>query len=258
MRIKFISLMALLLAFGSVGLAQSDGSQRLRRYDPQTQYTEQNFGQEKLTLVVDKAISTSTRQSLISYLLQHYTSNLLSFEIDKLPGTDNRYSVTGRFSEAQNSSAEALILLLREQGGKVSEVNKLKDENAAFYGVLQPIFFAGQNRLLVIVSMSSVDGDARMDLAYEYAGNNFKPLGEIEVIEKLGESGGVWRIDSPVKRATAEYKNGNYYVTLRGKGSLHLGRKKIAPPRSPVTFFYNGKEWQRAGAKRKLSRAAQD
>jgi hypothetical protein len=244
MRIKFISLVALLLAFGSVGLAQSDGSQQLRHYDPQTQSIEQNLGQEKLTIDVDKAISTSTRQSLISYLLQHYTSNLLSFEIDNLPGTDNLYAVTGRFSEAQNSSAEALLLLLREQGGKVSEVNKLKDENAEAYGVIRPVFFSGQNRLLIIVSMSSADGDARMDLVYEYAGNNFKPLGEIEVIEKLGESGGVWRIDSPVKRATAEYKNGNYYLTLRGRGSLHLGWKKIAPPRSPVTFFYNGKEWR--------------
>jgi len=244
MRIKFISLMALLLAFGSVGLAQSAGSQQLRRYDPQIQNIEQNLGQEELTLIVDKAISTSTRQSLVSYLLQHYTSNLISFEIDKLPGTDNLYAVTGRFSEAQNSSAEALLLLLSEQGGKVSEVNKLKDENAEFYGVIQPVFFAGQDRLLIIVSMSSVDGDARMDIVYEYAGNNFKPLGDIGVIEKLGESGGLWMIDSPVKRATAEYKNGNYYVTLRGKGSLHLGRKKIAPPRSPITLFYNGKEWK--------------
>jgi hypothetical protein len=158
MRINFISLMALLLAFGSVGLAQSDGSQRLRCYDPQIQYTEQNLGQEELTVVVDKAISTSTRQSLVSYFLQHYTSNLLSFEIDKLPGTDNLYAVTGRFSEAQNSSAEALLLLLREQGGKVSEVNKLSDENAAFYGVIQPIFFAGQNRAVLRKLFQSTKG----------------------------------------------------------------------------------------------------
>jgi hypothetical protein len=143
-----------------------------------------------------------------------------------------------------------MLLLLSEQGGKVSEVNKLSDENAEAYGVIQPLFFSGRNRMLIIVSMSSADGDARMDLAYEFAGNNFKPLGEIGVIEKLGESGGVWMIDSPVKQATAAYKDGTYYVTLRGKGSLHLGKKKIARPRSPVTFFYNGKEWQQAGAKR--------
>lgn len=259
MRIKFISLMALLLACGSVGLAQSNGSQPLSRYNPQTLSIEQNLGQEKLTIDVDKTISTSIRQSLVSYFLQHYTSNLISMEIDKLPGADDLYAVTGRFTEAQNSSAEATLLLLREQGGKVSEVNKLSDENAGGYGVIQPVFFSGQNRQLVIVSMSSADGDARMDVVYEFAGNNFKPLGEIGVIEKLGESGGVWMIDSPARRATAEYKNGSYYVTLRGKGSLHLGRKKIARAGSPVTFFYNGREWQQqVGAKRKLSSAAKD
>lgn len=253
MKIKSTLLAVLFGVYCSVGLAQSDGSQQLRRYDPQTRSIEQSVGPEKVNVNFDRTIPPSTRQVLINYISQHYTSILMSFEIDRLPGADNLYAATGRFTEARNNSTEAMLLLLREQGGTVSEVNKLGDSNAdaQAYGDIRPIFFSGKDRMLVIVSMSSMDGDARMDLAYEYAGNNFKPLGQIEVIEKLGESGGVWRIDSPVKRATAEYKNDTYFVTLRGKGSLHLGEKKIAAAGTPVTFFYNGKAWQQVFAKTK-------
>jgi hypothetical protein len=67
--------------------------------------------------------------------------------------------------------------------------------------------------------------------------------------------------------AVAEYKTSAYYVTMRGKGSLYrsvdvdpnkpadyspgntTGLKKIAPPRKPVTFFYDGKKWRQVNAK---------
>jgi hypothetical protein len=251
MKTTSLLLVMLFSAYCSVGLARSDDSQQLRRYDPQTQSIEQAFGQEKMSVNFDRAIAKPTMSALINYMSQHFVSSLMSLEIDKLPGADNIYAVTGAFTEARNSTAHATLLLLREQGGKVSEVSKLSDETAEGYGVISPVFFYGKDRMLVIVSMSSADGDARMDLAYEYTGNNLKPLGQIEVIEKMGESNGVWRIDSPVKRATAEYKNGAYFVTLRGKGSLHLGGKKIAAPGAPVTFYYNGKAWRQVSTKPK-------
>jgi hypothetical protein len=68
-------------------------------------------------------------------------------------------------------------------------------------------------------------------------------------------SGQVWVTNNQIEGDTAEYKNNAYYMTMRGKGTLYqvfgYGKyKKIAPPRSPVTFFYDGKEWRRVVAKR--------
>lgn len=225
------------------------------------QSDEQDFGQEKVTVNFDKGIPLSTRQALLRYMSQHYESRLMGLEINKLPGANQLYVVTGLFDKAQqaqdSSQAPTILLVLREQGGTVSEVSKAENDNGSGYGVLSPAFFLGQNKLLVIVSLSSADGDARLDLVYEYADENFKPLGQIDVIEKVGMNGSVWQIDSPVGRATAEYKNNTYYLIVRGvRGSLYGGPadakgnpKKLAPPRSPVTFFYDGKTWQQVATK---------
>jgi hypothetical protein len=249
------------LSVAQTSRISSNGNQQLRRYNPPMQSTEQNFGQEKVTVNFDKGIPLSTRQALIRYISQHYESHLIYFTIDKLPGADHLYAVTGLFGKAQqaqdSSQAPTILLVLREQGDTVSEVSKIENEVAEGYGVLSPTFFLGQNKLLIIVSLSSADGDARLDLVYEYADNNFKPLGEIDVIEKLGMNGSMWWIDSPVGRATAEYKNNTYYMTVRGvRGGLYGGDsdakgnpKKLAPPRTPVTFFYDGKTWRQVATK---------
>ena len=261
MRIKIILLTAVFLTFSSSEFAQSNKPQQLRRYAPQLQNDEQTFGQEKVTVSFDKSIPLSTRQALIRYLSQHYVSRLMGLEIDKLPGADHLYAVTGLFDKAQqaqdSSKAPSILLVLKEQGDTVSEVSKAENDNGSGYGLLSPAFFHGQNKLLIIVSLSSMDGDARLDLVYEYADNNFKPLGQIDVIEKVGMNGSMWQIDSPVGGATAEYKNNTYYVTLRGvRGSLYGGPtdakgnlKKLAPPKSPVTFFYDGATWQQVATK---------
>ena len=242
-------------------ITSNEGAQ-LRRYDPQRQSTEHDFGQEKVTVNFDKSIPLPTRQALIRYMSQHYESRLMELKIDKLPGADNLYAVTGLFGKAQqaqdSSTAATIIIVLREQGETVSEVSKIEDDTAGGYGILSPAFFLGQNKLLIIVSLSSADGDARLDLVYEYANDNFKPLGQIDVIEKVGMNGSLWQIDSPVGRATAEYKNNTYYVTVRGvRGNLYGGPtdakgipKKLAPPRSPITFQYDGAEWRPVAARR--------
>ena len=119
---------------------------------------------------------------------QHYESRLIALEIDKLPGADQLYAVTGQFDKAQQaqdySKAPTILLVLREQGDTVSEVSKAENDDSSGYGVLSPAFFLGQNKLLIIVSLSSADGDARLDLVYEYADDNFKPLGQIDVSKK--------------------------------------------------------------------------
>ncbi|MDT4952082.1 MAG: hypothetical protein QOJ02_220 [Acidobacteriota bacterium] len=254
-----ILLLLSLLLIPALSVAQtsrisSNGSQQLRRYNPQMQSTEQKFGQEKLTVSYDKSIPLSTRQALIRYMSQHYESRVIYFDINKLPGADHLYAVTGIFSKAQqaqdSSQAPTILLFLREQGDTVSEVSKVENENGSAYLLIAPVFFLGQNKLLIIVSFSAGDGSDGGNYAYEYADNNFKSLGQIDVIEKLGMSGSVWITAHPIERATAEYKNNTYYVTVRGKGSLYGDSdakgnpKKLAPPRSPITFFYDGKNWR--------------
>jgi hypothetical protein len=109
---------------------------------------------------------------------------------------------------------------------------------------------------LIIVSHTTT-GLYAGNYAYEYANDNLKSLGEIYVIERVGMSGSVWLTHSPMGRATAEYKNNTYYVTVRGaKGNLYGDvndandyPKKLAPPRSPVTFFYDGKKWRQVATR---------
>ncbi|MDT5120626.1 MAG: hypothetical protein QOC96_108 [Acidobacteriota bacterium] len=262
MKIKIVLLTALLLAFSSIGFAQSNAPQQLRRSDPQMQSTEQKFGQEKVTVSFDKSIPLSTRQALVRYLAQHYDTMLLGLEIDKVPGADHLYAITGAFSKAQlakdSAQAPTILLVLREQGDTVSEVSKIENDNGSGYGLLTPAFFLGDNKLLIIVSLSSVDGDARLNLVYEYADSNFKPLGQIDVIEKVGMNGNLWRIANPVERATAKYQNNTYYVTVRGaSGGLYDGSvdangspQRLALRGSPVTFFYEGGAWKQAATNR--------
>ena len=242
--------------------SSSNESQQLRRYNPQMHSAEQSFGQEKITISLDKSIALSTRQALIRYISQHYVSRVIEFEINELPGADTLYVVTGIFDKAQqakapqaqdnSSQAPTILLVLRQQGDTVSEVSKVENENGGAYGLISSAFFLGQNKLLMIVSFSAGDGADGGNYAYEYADHNFKSLGQIDVIEKVGMSGSVWLTSHPIERATAEYKNNTYYVTMRGaKGGLYGGSadakgnpRKLASAGSPVTFFYDGANWK--------------
>ena len=84
------------------------------------------------------------------------------------------------------------------------------------------------------------DGGFCGNEAFEFADNNLKSIGGIDVYDGRHGRGG-WQGHSSMELATAEYKSNTYYVTMRGVGSLYgyTGDKdkKIAPPRSPITFF---------------------
>lgn len=239
----------------SVKAVANGQAQPLRRYKPQMLSVEKKLGEDTLSVSIEKGIPPATEQALIGYFTQHYKPAAMGIEIYKAPGADNLYFVLGTVHKDQQSvDSEALniFLALREQGGTVSEVSKAENESDA--AVRAPVFFLGQNKLLAIVSLSAMDGSLAGHFAYEYAGNNLKPLGDIPVIDKLSMSGQVWVTNNQLEGATAEYKNSNYYVTVRGKGSLYHSlsyenNKKIAPPRSPVTFFYDGKEWRPVATK---------
>lgn len=245
------------LAVAQTSRMRSNEGQQLRRYKPEMQNTEQDFGQDKLSVSFEKGIPLSTEQALIGYVTQHYKIAQLMIDIYKLPGADNLYFLTGTVHKDQQSQetsvAQTVFLVLREQGGTVSEVSKAENESDA--AIKEPVFFHGQNKLLIIVSLSAPDGSLAGHYAYEYADDNLKPLGDIPVIDKLGMSGQVWITNNRIEAATAEYKNNAYYMTVRGKGTLYQefgydNYKKLAPPRSPVTFFHDGKEWRPVATRR--------
>jgi hypothetical protein len=252
MRIKIVLLTTFFLVFNSIGFAQSNGRQQLRRYNPQMRSTRQDLGQDKLSVVCDSRIALSTERALIRYITQNYKIAQLIIGLYKLQGANNLYLVIGTFNkdrQSEDSPAQSIILTIRAEGDKVTEVSKAENDSDA--AIKEPAFFLGQDRLLIIVSHSAPDGSLGGHYAYEYAGNTFKPLGEIPVIDKTGMSGSVWITNNRIDRATAEYKNSTYFLTMRGQGSLYepLGdganSKKIASPGAPVTFSYEGGGWRR-------------
>src|SRR5919112_5679977 len=91
MRIKIVLLTLFLITFSPVGFAQSNGSQQLRRYVPRMLMTQQDFGQDKLSVNSEKSIPLSTRQALIRYLAQHYRIAQLLVEIYKVQEANNLY-----------------------------------------------------------------------------------------------------------------------------------------------------------------------
>jgi hypothetical protein len=234
---------------------RSNARQQLRRYDPKMQSSEQDFGpdKDKLSVSFEKGIPPSTRQALIKYVTQHYTIAQLIIAIYKLPNANNLYFVIGTVSQNQQSQdgERSIFLLLRGQGETVSEVSKVESDNTC--GIREPVFFLGQNKLLIVVSIMAFDGGFCGNDVFEYADNNLKSIGGIDVYDGRHGRGG-WQGHNPMERATAEYKNNTYYVTMRGVGSLYgyTGDKdkKIAPPRSPITFFYNGAAWGPVAARR--------
>jgi hypothetical protein len=251
------------LAVAQTSNIGSNGRQQLRRYDPQMQRTEHDFDQEKLYVNFEKSIPLSTEQAFVRYITQHYSLTQIVIDIYKLGDANNLYFVTGaarKDRQSEDSAAQTIFLILREEGGIVSEVSKAANDSDA--ANKEPVFFLGQNKILIIVSQSAGDGSFDNNYAYEYADNNLKPLGQFYVIEKIGMSGSVWITRSPLGRATAEYKNNTYYVTMRGlQGSLYGDAvvvndnpKKLAPPRSPITFSYDGTDWQPVNIRQKSRR----
>jgi hypothetical protein len=251
MRIKIVLLATLFWAFGSVGFAQSNTLQQLRRYAPQMRNTQQELGQDKLSVGSDSSIPLPTERALVRHVTQNYKIAQLIIGLYKLQGENNLYLVSGTVNkdrQSEDSPAQSILLVLRAEGDEVAEVSKAEDDSDA--AIKEVAFFLGQDRLLIIVSHSAPDGSLGGHYAYEYAGHALKPLGDIPVIDKLGMSGSVWITNNQIGRATAEYKNNTYFVTMRGKGSLYeavgdnYNYKKIASPGSPATFSYDAGAWR--------------
>ncbi len=259
--ISFLLIPALTAA--QTSSAGANGPQQLRRYAPQMQRTEHDVEQEKLSVNFERGISLSTEQALVRYITQHYSLTQIVIDIYKLGNANNFYFVIGaarKDRQSEDSATQTIFLILREEGGTASEVSKAANDSDA--AIKEPVFFLGQNKILIIVSQSAGDGSFDSNYAYEYADNNLKPLGQFYVIEKIGMSGSVWITRSPLGQATAEYKNNTYYVTMRGlKGSLYGDAtvvngdpKKLTSPKIPITFSYDGADWQPVTVRQKRRR----
>jgi hypothetical protein len=250
MRLKIVLLPLLLIAFSSVGFAQLNEAQQLKRYIPRMQNSQQDFGQDKLYVNSEKGISVKTKQALIRHITQHYKIAQIELDIYRLQDANNLYLVivtVNKDQRAEDGPLQSLLLVLREQDGVVSEVSKAEEDTDA--AVKAPAFFLGRNKTLIIVSYSAGDGSLFGHSAYEYADNNLKQLGDIPVIDKIGMSGSVWVTNNQIGLATAQYKNNTYYVTIRGKGTLYESRgynknKRIASPGVPATYSYAKGEWR--------------
>jgi hypothetical protein len=240
MKKKLTFLLSMFLLVAATTVAQTSPSakaaansraQPLKRYEPQMRSVEKKLGGDTLSVSIERGISPATEQALIGYFTGHYKPAAMGVDIYRVPGADNLYFVLGivlKGQQSEDSVGVNIFLALREQGGKMGEVSKAENESDA--ALRAPVFFLGQNKLLAIISLSAMDGSLAGHYAYEYADDNLKPLGNIPVIDKLGMSGQVWITNNQIEAATAEYKNNTY--------------KKLAPPRSPVTFFHDGKEWR--------------
>lgn len=247
---------ALTVAQTALANAAANGQvQSLKRYQPQMRSVEKKSGDDTLSISIEQSISPATEQALVEYFTRQYRPTTIMIEIYKAPVADNLYFVLGtvlKDQQSEDSGGINILLALREQGGMVTEVSKAENESDA--AVRETAFFQGPNKLLALVSLSAPDGSLAGHYAYEYADDRWKTLGSIPVIDKLGMSGQVWVTNNRLERATAEYKNNTYYVTVRGKGSLYHesgydNYKKLASPRLPVTFFYDAKEWRPIAAR---------
>lgn len=237
MRLKIVLLTLLLIALSLVGVAQSNKAQQLKRYIPRMQNSQQDFGQDKLGVYSEKGIPIKTKQALIRHITQHYKIAQIGIDIYKLQDANDLYFVIVTVNKNKQDEVQALLLVLREQGGVVSEVSKAEEDTDA--AIKAPAFFLGRNKTLIVVSYSAADGSLFGHVAYEYAGNNLKPLGYTPVIDRVGMSGSVWITNNEIGLATARYKNNTYHVTIRGKGALYESRgynnnKKIASPVCPL------------------------
>jgi hypothetical protein len=264
MKMKLTLLLSMLLLAAGLTAAQTSPkanavansqAQALKPYGLQTRIVEKKMGEDTLSVNLEKGISTATEQALMGYFTEHYTITTIVVDIYRAPVADNLYFLMGTVNKDQKSVDSEpinIFLVLREQGGTVTLISKAVNENDS--AIRAPLFFLGQNRILAIVSLSAPDGSLAGHYAYEYASDKLKPLGAIDVVDKMGMSGQVWITNNSLEGATAAYRNNTYYVTMRGRGSLYVpggmdNYKKIAPPRSPVTYVYDKGSWRRVAAR---------
>lgn len=251
----------LVLILSLTSLLNFDENQRLRRHDPQMQdYEISESDSNKISVSFEKGVHSLDMRNIVKYISEQFDpeAGYLRIYIHKLPVADDMYYAVAGYEETK-------FFLLRKRGAEITALNKINNKELGCFGLVNSIFFSGNNRMLIVTSFNAPDGGFCGNYAFEYKDGNLKPIGEVPVYDGT-HGAGAHQGHSPMERATAEYRNNTYYVTMRGEGSLYAltrdsgsytatyrnGKlvsespkdKKLAPPRSSVTFFFNGSMWQ--------------
>lgn len=236
----------LLAVLSFINPSPSDVRQQLRPYRPQLLNFEREYG----FALYEKAIPKSTVEKFLKYLSEKNSGDeLRTIVINKMPSTTDLYFVV--VQRAHDSDERNLFLVLRKKGSEITEISR--EENDFTCGMLDPTFFIGRDRVLIIVSIAAFDGAYCGTSPFEYKDGKLKSLGGIDVYDGVHGRGG-WQGHSPIENATAEYRQDTYYVTLRGRGNLYSldeKERKLANRRQPLVFFFDGKTFQPARAGRR-------
>src|SRR4051812_1843050 len=207
--------------------------ERLKRYDPKLQAS--SSVDERVAF--EKRVPLVKRSALTRYLLGHFKE--ARAQIYQVPSAENLYlALVQDYTESNN-----IFLLLRSEGEKVSEVSRVNSDVGCMLPT--PTFFAGRDRVLVIIAMAAADGGYCGNYLLEYREQGLKYLGDIAVYDGV-QGKGAFQGYSPIENlTTVEFKRDTYYVTLRGRGSLY-GEKdnRLARPGVPITYFHAGKEFR--------------
>jgi hypothetical protein len=233
MPIKLLTaLFALLLLTGAAF------GQQLRRTTPPT--AEYKAGERSVSY--ERGVPLATVKLYAKYMLAHYAGDdyYTNYDLYRMPNSTDMY-----FGTAYDGS-KMILLLLTIKGGQVSEASRIDSEGC---GLVQPFFFAGPGRVLLILSNSAPDGGFCGNWIYEFKGDNWTPAGEIDVYDAV-HGDGAFQGHSPIESgATARFANGKYYVTMRGRGALRSlsqdDDRVLARHGVPLTFFYDGVRWRK-------------
>ena len=232
-------LLAVLLSFlAPVSEAQS---QPLKRHRPQLANIEQEVG---FTLY-EKIIPLATAKAFRDYLGEKNPGyELRTVVISKMPASTDLYFLA--VQRGNENDEGNLFLVLQKQGAEIKEIARAS--NDILCGMLDPAFFTGSGRVLIILSISAFDGGYCGSFPFEFKGDKLTAMGDIPVYDGVHGRGG-FQGHSPIETATAAFRQNTYYVTMRGRGSLYGDKdQRLARPRIPLTYYFDGKTFQPARA----------
>jgi hypothetical protein len=228
---------SLLLVF-LISASVTTEAQLLRRHRSQLRSMKQESG---FTLY-EKGTPLAAVRSLKKHLSDNGGKEINTLVVSRMPLTRDQYFVMAQDADGLNK-----FLVLRIQGEGIVEISKA--ENDISCGILEPAFFVGKDRTLIVISISAFDGGYCGNYPFEFKNGKLKSLGDIAVYDGVHGRGG-HQGHSPIEKATARFEGETYYVTMRGKGSLYDEKeRRIAAPNSPATYFYDGQTFRPLSSK---------
>lgn len=233
------------------------GNQILRRYKPEIENWdsyERIYGNEGFSRIYfDKGLPVSTIRAFAKLIAERYkdlhSMNSMTLSISKMPLANDVYLLS-LYPINENRDAW-LYLVIKKQGENFVELSRIS--NRVGCEVAGTIFFIGKDRVLIVFDIHAGDSGFCGNYAFEYKDESLKSLGEIGVFyvtPKDEQESGTAFGQSPISRATAEFRDNTYYIIMRGEGNLYAGSydnrnpRRIAPRGVPVTYFFDRTIWR--------------